>query len=238
MKLFRQLVTANRGVVTIDTDDEAVVNHFSNRNNYADVVLDMFNNDRFYDEFFQGWRDLKILDIGGNIGLFSLYAQDIASDIWTLEPTPAHFSILQTLTKEYPNIHPLNIALHNRDETIDFYISDDNSTMNSTVNQYGKKTAVQARTLKSIIDQCAVDCIDFIKCDIEGSEMNALTLETITEVKDRVRVWSIEVHATDKTLHPEISLNLNRNRIMQILSETGYNVYRHRYDCIYAYKDL
>ena len=157
MTLFRQLVTANRGVVTIQSEEPAVVNHFSNPNNYADVVLDMFNNDRFYDEFFQGWRDLKILDIGGNIGLFSLYAQDIASDIWTLEPTPSHFNILQTLTKDFSNIHPLNIALHNRDETIDFYISDDNSTMNSTVNQYGKKIAVQARTIATVMDDIGVD---------------------------------------------------------------------------------
>ena len=74
MKLFRQLVTANRGVVTIQSEEPNVVSHFNNPNNYADVVLDMFNNDRFYDEFFQGWRELKILDIGGNIGLFSLYA--------------------------------------------------------------------------------------------------------------------------------------------------------------------
>jgi FkbM family methyltransferase len=238
MNLLRQLVTANKGVVTIDTDDQSVVNHFFNPNNYADVVLDMFNNDRFYDQFFQGWRDLKILDIGGNIGLFSLYAQDIASDIWTLEPTPTHFSILETLTKDYTNIHPLNIALHNRNETIDFYISDENSTMNSTVNQYGKKTPVAARTLKSIIDEISVDVVDFIKCDIEGSEMNALTDETIAEVADRIRVWSIEVHATDKSIHPEVSLNINRNKIMQILSNNGYNVYRHRYDCIYAYKDI
>jgi len=236
MTLFRQLVTANRGVVTIQSEEPAVVNHFANPNNYADVVLDMFNNDRFYDEFFQGWRDIKILDIGGNIGLFSLYAQDIASDIWTLEPTPSHYEILKNLTQGYENIHPLNVALHNRDETIDFYISDDNSTMNSTVNQYGKKIAVQARTLATVMDEIGVDTIDFVKCDIEGSEMNALNSETIAAVKDRIKVWSIEVHATDKNLHPEISLNINRDKIMQILSENSYNVYRHRYDCIYAYR--
>ena len=236
MRLFRQLVTANRGVVTIDTDEPRILDHFSNPNNYADVVLDMFNNDRFYDEFFQGWRDLKILDIGGNIGLFSLYAQDIASDIWTLEPTPAHFEILETLTLPYENIHALNIALHNQDKLIDFYISDNNSTMNSTVNQYGKKIAVPARTLESVLDSVGVDTVDFVKCDIEGSEITALTPETVSAVKHRVKVWSIEVHATDSNLHPEISLNHNRNRIMQILSDCGYNVYRHRYDCIYAYR--
>ena len=78
MNLFRQLITSNKGVVTIDTDDQRIINHFNNPSNYADVVLNMFNTDRFYDEFFNGWDDLTILDIGGNIGLFSLYIQDKA----------------------------------------------------------------------------------------------------------------------------------------------------------------
>lgn len=236
MSLFRQLVTANKGVVTIDTNDQRVVNHFDNPSNYADVVLDMFNNDRFYDQFFKGWKDITVLDIGGNIGLFSLYIQDRAKVVYTLEPTPSHFSILQEMTKDYKNICPINVALHDKNEPISFYISDENSTMNSTVNHYGTKTIVQGRTLHNIISELGIDQVDFVKCDIEGSEMSALTNETIAAVRDLVKVWSIEVHATDPNLHPEISLNLNRDRIMQLLRNNGYNAYRHRYDCVYAYK--
>ena len=236
MKLFRQLVTANRGVVTIDTDDQHILDHFANPANYADVVLDMFNNDRFYDGFFNGWSDLTILDIGGNIGLFSLYIQDKAKEVYSVEPTPSHFSILKEITKEYKNVHPINIALHSQDGPIDFYISNENSTMNSSVNQYGVKTTVQGKTLKTLIADLGLTKVDFVKCDIEGSEMSALTQETIGAVKDIVSVWSIEVHATDKTVHPEISLNRNRDHIMQILTNNGYNALKHRYDCIYAYK--
>lgn len=229
-------MTANRGVVTIDTDDQHIIDHFSNPANYADVVLDMFNNDRFYDGFFNGWKDITVLDIGGNIGLFSLYIQDRAKAVYAVEPTPSHFSILKEMTKDYKNIHPINAALHSHDAPIDFYISNENSTMNSTVNQYGTKTIVQGKTLKTLIDDLGLEKVDFVKCDIEGSEMAALTNETIQAVRDMVSVWSIEVHATDKTLHPEISLNRNRDHIMQILNHNGYNAYKHRYDCIYAYK--
>jgi FkbM family methyltransferase len=236
MKLFRQLVTANKSVVTIDTEDKRIVDHFANPANYADVVLDMFNNDRFYDQFFKGWSDITVLDIGGNIGLFSLYVHDIAKVVYTLEPTTSHYAILQELTKNYPTICPINIALHNNDEDIPFYISNENSTMNSTVNQYGTKTMVKGRTLNTIVNELGLTTVDFVKCDIEGSEMIALTHETISAVKDKVKVWSIEVHATDKNLHPEISLNLNRDHIIKILEDNGYNAYRHRYDCIYAYK--
>jgi len=236
MKLFRQLVTANKGVVTIDTDDQRVVNHFDNPANHADIVLDTFNNDRFYDEFFKGWSDLTILDIGGNIGLFSLYIQDCAKAVYPIEPTPRHFAILQQLTKDYPNIHPVNVALHNQNEDIEFYISDNNTTMNSSINHYGTTTIVQGRTIRTLISDLGLDKVDFVKCDIEGSEMIALTDETIAEVKDIVSVWSIEVHATDATLHPTVSINHNRDHIMQILKKNGYTTFKHRTDCIYAYR--
>jgi FkbM family methyltransferase len=236
MTIFRQLVTANKGVVTINSDDEQLIKHFNNPANYADVVLDMFNNDRFYDIFFEGWNDITVLDIGGNIGLFSLYIQDIAKDVYTIEPTPSHFQLLSLLTKDYKNIHPINAALHNKNEPIDFYISSENSTMNSSVNKYGQKVAVTGTTLANLINQLALTKVDFVKCDIEGSEMQALTYETVNEVKDIVSVWSVEVHATDTTLLPEISLNRNRDNLMQIFSQNGYNTIKHRYDALYAYK--
>jgi FkbM family methyltransferase len=236
MTLHRTLRTSKDHVINIDSDDADVIEHFADKTSCAEIVLDMFNNDRFYDDFFKGWDDLTILDIGGNIGLFSLYIQDRAKAVYTLEPTPAHFSILKTLTSNYPNIHPLNIALHNEDATIDFYISENNSTMNSTVNQYGKKIPVTGKTLHSIISDLNLSKVDFVKCDIEGSEMAALTNETISAVKDIVSVWSIEVHATDPNIHPEVSINRNRDHIMQILKKNGYNAFKHRYDAVYAYK--
>jgi hypothetical protein len=236
MILHRQLLTAASTIVNISTDDPRIINHFEDPANYADVVLDMFNKDRFYDEFFHGWDNLTVLDIGGNIGLFSLYIQPKAKVVWTLEPTPGHFDILQAMTKDYANICPVNAALHNTNELIPFWISNNNSTMNSTVNQYGTKVMVQGRTLHSIIDEMGTNTVDFVKCDIEGSEMSALTDETISAVKDRVRVWSIEVHATDSALRPEVSLNRNRDHLMRILFNNGYTAFPHRYDALYAYK--
>lgn len=236
MTLTRQLLTSKRNTIHIASDDQRIINHFANPHNYADVVLDMFNHDRFYDEFFRGWDDLMILDIGANIGLFSLYIQDRARVVYALEPTAAHYDILCELTKNYQNIKPMPIALHNRDESIDFYISDDNSTMNSTVNKYGKKTTVQGKTLGTLLLDLNLDKVDFVKCDIEGSEMAAITDDTIGAVSDKIKVWSMEVHATDPNLSWEASLNRNRDMISNLLTRHGYKTYIHRHDCLYAYK--
>jgi FkbM family methyltransferase len=236
MTLHRTLTTSKHRTVEITSDKPTIINHFDNSANYADVVLDMFNTDRFYDQMFNGWDDLVILDIGANIGLFSLYIQDRAKVIYALEPTPSHYEILQDLTKTYSNIKPLQIALNDVDGPVEFYISDENSTMNSTVNHYGKKISVNGLTLPSLLNHLALDKVDFIKCDIEGSEMKALNDDIISAVKDRVKVWSIEVHATDSYPSHEINLNQNRDKLAEMLNKQGYRTYKHRYDGLYAYK--
>ena len=68
------------------------------------------------------------MDIGGNVGLFSLYIQDRAKAVYTLEPTKDHFDVLSKMVERYDNIHPLNVALNNEDALIDFYISSNNTS--------------------------------------------------------------------------------------------------------------
>jgi FkbM family methyltransferase len=235
-RLTRQLLTSDRKIIDITSDNPATIQHWENPSSYADVVLKMFNEDRFYDTFFIGKDDITVLDIGGNIGLFSLYVHDKAKAVYALEPTAEHFEILSELTSSYSNIHPLNIALHNKDEPVDFYISTNNSTMNSTVNQYGIKTTVQGKTLATIVNELGLDTVDFIKCDIEGSEMVALTDETVGAIKDKVKMWSVEVHQTDHSVSWEESVNRNRDQLISIFVKNGFSAYKHRHDCLCAYK--
>lgn len=236
MILQRSLLTSKGSILDISSDDKRIVEHFANKSSYADVVLNMFNNDRFYDQFFNGWENLTVLDIGANIGLFSLYIQDRAKVVYAIEPTPIHFDILCEMTKKYSNIKPLRMALHDKDEAVDFFISDENTTMNSTVNQYGKKISVAGATLPSLLKSLNIDKVDFVKCDIEGSEMMAITDQILDSVKSKIKVWSLEVHATSSFPSHEINLNQNRDKLAQMFANHGYKTHVHRYDCLYAYR--
>lgn len=230
--LERQLITSKHTVTDIRSDMPELIEHFANQNNYADVVLNQINTDRFYDSFFENKNDLTVLDIGANIGLFALYVQDSARVVYTIEPTPGHFAKLQEMTKNFSNIKPLNIALHNKDELIDFYQCEFNSTMNSTVNNYGNAIPVKGQTLKNIITELTLDHIDFVKCDIEGSEMAALTFETVNEVKDLIDTWFIEVHSTNGRSTQE-----NRDILAKIFEEVGYKVEQRVSDVIVVTRD-
>ncbi len=238
MNLHRQLYTSKKNIIEINTEDDLIVEHFQNPNNYADIVLNQINSDRFYDPIFEDEKDLVVLDIGANVGLFSLFAHDSCKAIYSVEPTPNHFRILQEMTSKHSNIHPINIAVHNQNTNIDFYISNENSTMNSSVNQYGTKIQVEAMTLKALIDHLGLDHVDFVKCDIEGSEMVALTEKTIGEVKDIVDSWFLEVHATDNELLKGIdSLRANKTKLKNIFESQGYGVQELREDSLYVYKE-
>jgi FkbM family methyltransferase len=239
MTLHRQLLTSKQTTIDIISEDAKAKEHFTNPANFADIVLTQINTDRFMDQIFEGEEDLTVLDIGGNIGLFSLFAQDRCKAIYPVEPTPGHFHILKELTKDYPQIHPLNYAASNEDTTIDFYINEENTTMNSLANEYGTKVAVQTRTIRSIIDELGLDHVDLIKCDIEGSEMVALTETTVGAVKDIVDCWFIEVHATEKSTTSDEHYRLvttNKKKLTDIFVGHGYEVQDIRYDSLFVSK--
>jgi FkbM family methyltransferase len=237
MTLQRQLLTSKRQVIDITSDRLNTISHWNNSASCADIVLNQINQDRLYDPIFENEESLTILDIGGNIGLFSLYVQDRAKVIYSVEPTPDHFTILEELTANYPNIKRLPYALHNEDTTVDFYIHEGNTTMNSTVNKYGRKIEVPTRTLASLFAELGLDHVDFIKCDIEGSEMAAITDETVGAVADKVDCWFVEVHATDSTVPWAQSLEANRAHIAAIFQRQGYQVQNYRVDGLYIYKE-
>lgn len=237
MSLRRQLRTTRGNIVDIVSENQEVIQHFQDQHNFADIVLNQINTERLYDPILEDEDELIILDIGANIGLFSLHAHDRAKVIYSVEPTPTHFSKLQELTKDYSNIRPLNYALSDQDGEISFYISDQNSTMNSIVNKYGTEVKVQGKTLFSIINELGLTHVDFIKCDIEGSEMKAITDETVGAVKDIVDCWFIEVHATDDSRPWPSNLDANRQLIAEVFNRQGYEVQPFNHDTLYIYKN-
>jgi hypothetical protein len=103
--------------------------------------------------------------------------------------------------------------------------------MNSLVNNYGKEIRVPSITVESLVRQFELQVVDFVKCDIEGSEMVAITRETIEPVKGVVKAWFLEVHRTSAGTHEE-----NRNVLKGVFESCGYTVELIGFDTLYAFK--
>jgi FkbM family methyltransferase len=219
-------------------DDTDVAAWFDNCNvTQTHHILRQINEERMFQPLLGSAEDYVILDLGANIGLFSLYAKDSAAKVIAVEPTPKTFGMLQKLTAGSPNIELLQGAASGVDGAVTFYVND-NPTINSLVNDVGEKVTVDAFTIDSIMKKFSVDYIDFVKCDIEGGEMVALTGATIGAVADKVGFWAVETHQTNASTGAPWPGNLDSNRqeLATIFQRHGYQTDFVGHDQLLAWK--
>lgn len=228
------IITSLGNTISIDLEDEEIMNHIFDNTSCAKIIIRQINNDRLYDPFFKDKKDLVILDIGANIGLFTLYAQDSASKLISVEPTPSHQNIFEKICGKYENVELVKAALSDKNENVSFYTCNANSTQNSLIKGKGtavgesppdeNKVTVRGVTLEALLNECNIDHVDFCKIDIEGSEMIAITEETLKPVYDKIDRMFIEVHSTysGADVKWEEHLIINRKKIEKILDSVGY----------------
>ena len=206
-----KIKTVTDKFLTVETNNEKIINHFNNPKNYTGIILEQINEENLYQKWLGDKKDINILDFGGNIGLFSLHVSDIAKKIVTVEPTPDHLSILKELTKDFKNITIVEAALSNNNDMIPFYIDQWNSTCNSIrrdISHNSHNIMVSGKTLKTVLDENELDEVEFAKIDIEGSEYIALTKETISQTENRIKSWFVETHGTNQMRSSDVAKHL------------------------------
>lgn len=176
----------------LDLSKDFVKAHFDDRRNCTQEILHQLDNG-FYNEFIKPNDDV-IVDLGANIGLFTIHVAPYCYKCISVEPTPSHFKILKELTKDIGEIDYVNAAISNVTGETEFFISETNSTMNSLSNVYGEKIVVKTYTLEDLLNEYDVDVVDFMKIDIEGSEILFLSEENIETMSNKVKKFFIEFH--------------------------------------------
>jgi len=125
-----------------------------------------------------------VVDIGANIGSFSLACHVLRSDVRLLavEPDPVNFSALKE-NLAMTNADLYQAALSDRDGEIDLFLGDQDSVANSTF--AGKMASGQRRfSVKSLATKTFLEtvvqqkgAISLIKSDSEGGEWYLLDLD-------------------------------------------------------------
>ena len=144
--------------------------------------------------------DRVILDVGANIGLFTIYAarQAPGARIFAVEPFPATFVRLQQMVHDHQlddQVTCLNRAVTGCSKT---YLMRDvprSSQQRSVIALKPGLTGfeVQGTTLAEMIQECRLERIDLLKMDIEGSEYAAL-LATPLDVLGTIGRIALEYH--------------------------------------------
>ncbi len=152
-------------------------------------------------EFHGRIKDLSgatAIDIGANIGSYTLRLAKRFAHIIAFEPNPICSRVLQIniASNKFQNVVVQQIALSDRNGTLPFYIRGGGaSSLTST--HYARKhdKVIQVKVSRLDNFQNSVRRVDFIKIDAEGAELSIL--KGGISLLERFRpVLAVEVHCT------------------------------------------
>lgn len=123
-----------------------------------------------------------ILDIGGNIGTTSVYYSNLFphAKIYTFEPVPGNFELLQKNVSGLANVTAFNVGLGDGDKRVPIYDSNEYgntggfSIYNVNVDT-SKSQQIEVRDSRAFLTEIGVKKADLIKIDTEGAEYDILT---------------------------------------------------------------
>jgi FkbM family methyltransferase len=144
------------------------------------------------------------IDIGANVGLFSLYASKkvgSAGSVISFEPSRITYDrLLENLELNgITNVRPFKLGLSDRDELLELNVSADghdawNTFVKSDENKFSSKEAVQVKPFDSFSEEYSINSgdISLIKLDVEGFEINVLKGALNLLSKENAPVFMVE----------------------------------------------
>jgi len=187
--------------------------------------------DCFFDEKYlkhipmEAWKDkeLNIVDIGANVGYFSLYAlyKFPKARVYSFEPMPFCFRELKQYADTYRNmsLSVYNYAVGRDDGTIDFYVKDEGEfSTDSSIIPDSTRKRIEVKTIKwnTLMNMIQVSQVDILKLDCEGSEYPIL-YNLSPEEFSRINSISIEAHDVN-------SVTENMTKLVELLRKNNFDV--------------
>ena len=180
----------------------------------------------FYDDIYSHC-DLSelnnVLDIGSNVGLFSLYMlkKRNCKRIYAIEPTKKAFDQLSESLKDEPSASIHKLAIHNFKGKSKIKTVDDNSTISGFIDNIHPYTnhnmheeEVDVTTLESFFKDHSLTHLDLIKIDIEGVEYDVIDSLSDSDLLRSDR-YLIEYHwAKTRNVH----------KMVERFKSLGYNI--------------
>lgn len=120
-----------------------------------------------------------IFDLGANVGVSALYFRLLYPDahIHSFEPDPANLRQLKQNARYLGNITIHDNAVGGENGEISFYVDPHRGSSSSTqkLRDRQREIKVETKTLDTLLEELAIDNIDILKFDIEGSEEKVFT---------------------------------------------------------------
>ncbi|MEK7595011.1 MAG: FkbM family methyltransferase [Patescibacteria group bacterium] len=227
-----------RGKTSIYSPDG--LSKFEVRQNTSDkvTVWEAFKLKAYYDKELKIKSKDIVVDIGGNIGSFAVWAaqQCLLGHVFVYEPFKPSFDQLQknlSLNKLH-NVSAFNKAVTSSDGFLNLYVNEMSPVFNSSFKTkfVEKEITVPKISLENVLKENNLHKVDFLKIDVEGSEYDII-LNSPSSVFKKVEKIYLEYH-TNKEIgigFPKLVAklqaegfitNVKRNLFTISWGETGY----------------
>jgi len=182
-----------------------------------------------------------VVDVGANIGSFSLYAASLgAKKVIAVEPEPHNLELLQRNIDEHRNItpdcefiiEPFGVIGAKRSET-GYYITNDHGDSRlltgaeMRASNRNDLTEVKFETLEQLFKKLKIEYIDVLKIDIEGLEGDVL-INTPEHIMNLCRYITLEYDQHSRDLGAIVE-KLNQTHQVKVVGKAGGMIFAKRY---------
>jgi len=170
-----------------------------------------------------------ILDLGANIGYYSLLMRRESSSafILAIEPDPRNFHLLTLNMGSYNNVQCLNVAAGLEDGTAPMVVSEKsnlNTLVSSELNDDVSTKIVKVMSFDTLLEYFPNQKFDFLRMDIEGFEYEIFLalIDAIDKFQFKPKIL-FEVHTP---------LYNKKNRNMGVVLEKFCNKYKYKIETL------
>lgn len=200
--------------------DPLVARYLGRPKAFVAEMISQINQRNYYYGLFTGRKGMVFVDLGANLGLVSIHAAPVCRRVLAVEAEPATWSVLAAITRPWRVIECVNVAVTAKTGPVTLSIDQRDWTCHTATNPLpGHPTkTVPGLAFGDLINRYGLeDGIDLCKVDIEGSEIEAFSEDTIRQAP--VRRWYMEVHRT-----PGRSRDKNVTQMRVRLEKCGFRV--------------
>lgn len=166
-------------------------------------------------------KDDMVVDLGANIGAFTIFAAKIALNgkVFAFEPERSNY---QQLVKnidlnKLKNSFPYKLGVAHKKCTLPLFLSNENKGAASIYESHSeKKEKINCMILEEIFKLCNIENIDILKMDIEGAEYDVL-FSTPKHIFKRINCIVLE-------FHDFLNLKHNYKELISFLEKMSFKI--------------
>ena len=146
-----------------------------------------------------------VVDVGANIGAFSLAASRRAAIVYALEPVSANFEMLRRNVElnHASNMVIERLAMAGENGECEIAVAGVSSSMHYRVQDGASVERVPTITLDRFLDERGIEHVDYMKMDCEGSEWD-IVLKARPDVLARIKHLEMEFHNLGNRTNPRM----------------------------------